>query len=442
MIHIPLAVLLANRLGELRVRQGGWRFLLVPGILVAIGVTAVFAPYLAAHIERPGTTIRQYGATLLSYLTPSLSNLYAGSWLRPLYRVENCLFAGFLPTALAAVGLVAARRRSTAPATPLSRGRSRALAAFLALALAGLVLGDLQTWTGVERYARLASHLPSHSYKGPLRLLLVGAGGRLLARRLWGGNREQRTGDGLWPRGLVLSGAVCLALSLPVVYRGAREILPGLDAMRVPSRFYPFVSLTLVYLAARGLSLLLDRIASPGRRRIAGALVLALLALELAPRPLPWVPMPRKEDFPPVYAWLAGRPEVNALLELPWQDSEVPWFILDLQAMYHGTRHWKPLVNGYSGFFPPFYQALRRRCCWPVPEGEVLEDLRRARVTHVLVHAGRLQKRWQRRRLREWERSGEVALVYSDEGKDRRVYRILSTSRSARAKSVAPGTAP
>src|SRR4029079_15999286 len=85
-----------------------------------------------------------------------------------------------------------------------------------------------------------------------------------------------------WRRGLLLSGALCFALTFPGIYAPLMRVVPGLSGMRVPARFYAFVSLTLVYLAAHGVDFLMSRASGP-RTRAALATALALiLAVELA----------------------------------------------------------------------------------------------------------------------------------------------------------------
>jgi hypothetical protein len=64
----------------------------------------------------------------------------------------------------------------------------------------------------------------------------------------------RRRGEGLdsWDRGLAISGLCCFALSFAIVYGPLMRVIPGLSGMRVPARFYIFVSFTLVWFAARG----------------------------------------------------------------------------------------------------------------------------------------------------------------------------------------------
>ncbi len=447
MIHVPLAVLALCRWRELRgyLREPAHRYVLAAVALSTVAVLAVlFGPYLRADrihgIERPRAVAQQYGATLLSYLNPGWWSIYSGPWPDRLWRPENSLFAGFLPTGLAVFGLLGLRRAGRqAPFPPLPPRRRLVGAGLLAAAGAGLLLGDLHTWSAPGRFPQLDRWVPGHSYLVPGLLVAGGGVGWLLLRRRWRGDWPLRWLPDPWIRGLLLSGLVCFALSLAPLYRLAWDLLPGLAGMRVPARFYPFVSLPLALLAGRGLDGLLDwfsgripdriwgRLPRPAVRWAAGLLAAALLAVDLAPRRLPWIPVPSEAELAPVHAWIAGQPEVRTLLVLPWDGPEGP--LREIAALYDGTRHWKPLVNGYSGHFPDLHRRLHALCCAAVPAGPALAELRAAGVTHVLVHVRQLPQRWQRRRTRAWPASGEVEVVY-DDGPDV-VFGILPTRRAA-----------
>jgi hypothetical protein len=90
--------------------------------------------------------------------------------------------------------------------------------------------------------------------------------------------------------------------------------------------------------------------------------------------------------------------------------------------MYFATRHWKPLVNGYSGDFPRSYEMVRRSC-WPAPTPAAIAQLRTWGVTHLLVHWKRTWQPWKRAAYKNLEASGDIALEKIF-GQDR-VYRIL-----------------
>jgi len=120
----------------------------------------------------------------------------------------------------------------------------------------------------------------------PTVLFLVGAAGR------WRRRREGPPDP--WERALALSGLLCFALTFPWVYVSLMRVVPGMNGMRVPARFYAFVSLTLVYFAGRGIDLLREKV--PGRwfRAALVALLGAGLLVELAPQPLRWRPLDRE----------------------------------------------------------------------------------------------------------------------------------------------------
>jgi hypothetical protein len=55
------------------------------------------------------------------------------------------------------------------------------------------------------------------------------------------------------------------------------------------------------------------------------------------------------------------------------------------QYMLNSTRHWRPLVNGYSGFLPGSY-GVHYGELHGFPDDRSLKALRDLQVTHVVVH--------------------------------------------------------
>jgi hypothetical protein len=417
MIHVPLAVLAANRLGDL------WRapnrrpllaVLLPTGLAAALVSLAVFWQYLTAGsgIRRYAGEIYHFGASLAGFATPSVWNLYQLGWTVPWRRAENGLFLGILPTALLLYALAAgirAHRRS--PERPLSAVRKGTLALLVLLAAGGWIAGEMRIWTGENPLASLGLG-DTRSYKNIAWLLLFGPIA-LLLRRLWGGG---------WPlslahfsrfeRGLALSGLATFLLCFPFVYEPLMHVVPGLSGMRVPGRFAALLTFVAAFFVARTLDGLTARAGRRGPALLAAAGI--FLAVELCPTPFPTVAMPGRAAQPPVYAWLARRPDVRALLELPLTDYET-----ELAYMHSATFHWKPLVNGYSGHLPQHYIHLKRQGLNPAPSPEMTEKLRTWGVTHVLVHQRSLPSRWQRQRVNVWQRQAGARLAYMDRYGDR-----------------------
>jgi hypothetical protein len=467
MIHVPLAVLLANRLPSL-VGGGRWRSALpalgATALVAAAAAGALFGKYWAVAEASglrwgPGAA-RTWGASVLSYLTPSRSNLYSELLPEGLYRPESSLFPGWLAAGLAVAGACDLRRRGrgTGPATTagagattataagapaprprLAAGRRLVLGGLLALAAVGWLGGEARTWSMPAPGKLQLAGLPAwatRNYSVPLLLVAVGMGGWALRRR-WFGRMPPRAG-GLdpWPRGLLLSGAVTAALSFPIFFDPMARLLPGLRAMRVPSRFDAFTSLAIVWLAASALDRRIGMRSRPGApapscrwRGIAlAAAVAALLLVEVCPRQFGWAPLEDEDDFPDVYSWIARQPDVHAVLELPLSDATLPSpYLVDISYMYYGTLHWKPLVNGYSAHAPSDLGWLRQRCCWPVPDAATLATLRRWGVTHLLVHRFELPL-WQRQELDRWEATGQAERLTAGGGF--RVYRLRPAGAS------------
>jgi hypothetical protein len=453
MIHVPLAVLAANRLPELR-RNGRWRAELPllggTAMIAAAAAGSLFGKYRevarAAGLHWGPSVLRIWGASLLSYLTPSPSNLYSGLLPELLHRPENSLFPGWLAAGLALLGACDLWRPSqaarvaggpagspagAAPATAAARlpaWRRAILLALLALAALGWLAGEARTWSAPTAPAFHLTGLPrwaTRNYSAPLALVVLGCGGWLALRRRWRGSRASLWNElDPWPRGLLAAGAATAALSFPIFFDPLARLLPGLEAIRVPARFYAFTSLAIVWLAAAALDRRLRERPPAARRRGAWIVIVvaALLLLEVCPRPVGWDELEEEDDFPDVTQWIADQPDIHAVLEIPLADPSLPApYLVNVSYMYYSTLHWKPLVNGYSAHSPLAVEWLSQRCCRPAPDAETLARLRLWGVTHILIHRSELPL-WQRQELERWEATGQAERLYTGGGD--RVYRI------------------
>lgn len=183
------------------------------------------------------------------------------------------------------------------------------------------------------------------------------------------------------------------------------KYVPGFDGLRVPARFHVFVMFSLAIFAAHGVKRLLS---GGGIWKTVGAkAALALLVLvEYASMPLPMKTIPIKKEIPEVYRWLATQGEDFALLELPLSKPDKPPAVTECERLYYSIYHWKKLVNGYSGYFPPLYDELRRR--WKeLSFDRNIADLQALGVRFIIVHASDLTKKEIQRIIKEWEVLGD-----------------------------------
>lgn len=388
MAHVPLAVIAALRLrrhGRELFRRDRLRVLVPTAAACGAAALAVFLPYLLISSRLGlGRSLREtldWSGTLLSFVTPPFGLRYSGPWLDAFHRPENELFAGFLPTALAVLGLAVLVGR--VPAAERRPWQRAALAAPLAVGGLALAAADLVTLRGRDVVTVFGAELDLHGYKGPGWVVLAAAGCWLALRRRWrppGGTWWAALST--WERGLLLGSLACALLTLPVAFLPLRDVLPGLSGMRVPPRFYPFVSLGVAYLAARGAAALLA-----GRTRrvrwVLAATLTGALCWELTPAaPVWWDPMPDlRSEAPPAHRWLAEhRAEVDAYLELPVGDDST-----ELRGMYFQTLHHVPMVNGYSGYAPRPALELLGCCAGAAMTRRGIERLHDAGVTHLVI---------------------------------------------------------
>lgn len=157
--------------------------------------------------------------------------------------------------------------------------------------------------------------------------------------------------------------------------------MPMLQGIRASVRFGYLVLAGIAALAAFGLMLLRTRLETRPRARAAvTAASLVLVTAEVLRIPVGY----REPNIIPA-AYSVLKDHAGAvLLELPLPDRR------DFQAnaayMLNSTLHWRPMVNGYSGFAPRSYQVhVENLRGFPDPHS--LAYLRRIGVTHVSVHA-------------------------------------------------------
>jgi hypothetical protein len=153
------------------------------------------------------------------------------------------------------------------------------------------------------------------------------------------------------------------------VYRG----------LRAPARLGVFVLMFLAVMAAYGYQALVLLRPPLVRAALVAALAFGLIAeyqvaFELAAY---------ANTAPPVYRVLASQPRgvvaefpVPRLDALPGDDAEFSYF---------STFHWFPIVNGYSGTYPPSYLARLEQLAG-FPDDPSIRQLRRDEVAYVIIH--------------------------------------------------------
>jgi hypothetical protein len=421
-----------------------WRTWLLAGTAVVVCTLPFLLPYLEVRkggdvgVRDPGEVAMFSADTHAFVQAPGASYLW-GERLTGLMRPEGEGFPGLVIAGLALVGLVwglraaiigarANRREDDAPWRQVATG-----------ILAVLWIGHIY---GVVSFAITGGvAVPSgdgwliYRQAGPLLARTLAVSLALIAvsptvRRVVGGVPQSALG--------YFAGAVALAAVLamgpsisaaghvisPGPYAWLSSLVPGFDGLRVPARYLMVVAFGLAVLSGYGAAAMLRRWPRPAMVLVVllscGLLAewwpgrfhtnvpLAAEGLEATPRTIH-----TRQDLPPLYKVVRDMPEAVVLLEFPF--GSTAW---DVQSVFYAGQHRRPLVNGYSGFFPDFQQDLIRTFAAsgddPAAAWRALLD---ASVTHVLVHEAAYSE-GRRRQVSDWLRTYGAVEVVAD-GTDR-----------------------
>jgi hypothetical protein len=334
---------------------GRWpvRRLAVAGGAFAAGALALL-PFLRGYkfflrdtygFSRGIGEIRGFSADAASLLSAG-EDLLVWSWVRVIERPEANLFPGLTIVLLCGLALRAARPFTPDALEPrwtamVRRALLVVLLAALAASALPLLYGAWHLTLGGLRIVSIArADKPfTVAFYAALVLIALLPGVRAVFRRRSTAAFYLIAAFATW---LFTLGPDPTFMDHRLLYRapyGLLMQLPGFEGLRVPARFW---TMTLVCLAVTG-ALAVHRLEGFARRTVIG---LALAGLLLDGWPKRFV----VRDAPPI------RPsprEATLRLDLPVADSSDP------QALYQQIFDPKPLLNGFSGFAPPHYAAMR-----------------------------------------------------------------------------------
>jgi hypothetical protein len=293
--------------------------------------------------------ISLFGADLTSLL--DASPLLRFWHLQKFHQPEGELFPGFTAAALLLL-LIIHSLWTSKPGGRAPRASLVLLAGaltFIGIAVSTLLVGP---WSiHVRKRVLLSVHFVSKPLSVGVLLLVLGLALEPRVAAAW----RRRSPLMFYVLATFLMYLLCFGprprfLGEPFIY-GPYSLLmalPGYDAVRVPARFAMLAALCLSVVAALAFARLTQR----GRWFVRAPLAAVVIAGILVDSWIGEMPLPA---LPVRLQALESLPEGTAVLELPLGETEP-----DVAAMYRGMYHRRPVVNGYSGFFPGSYDVLRR----------------------------------------------------------------------------------
>jgi hypothetical protein len=391
-----------------------WIDLVVAAVVIAAVTVPFVIPYMRVRQElqlaRSLTEVTRLSADVYAYATASGTERFWGRRIADVFpKAEGELFPGVVIVLLAVIGLVWGEPYHGAPNpgrfTPPEGRASRWRAWLMPLLAAVAALHVLAAIVAIVfRRVTVSLWLFDVRLNNVTQLLLRAAVAYALVLALSPPARRRAAAffrsRGFFFAALIAAMWLSLGpaphvlgrpLDLASPYRFLWDHVPGFEGLRVPARFTMIAMLMLAALGGYG--------ASAIARHRRGRIVLGVLAVGFlyeagaAPfiingmSPVRGFNTPEARLYPPnraqaVYTAVARTPAGSVLAELPLGQSD-----FDLRAMFYSTVHWRPLVNGYSGFFPLHYgRASFALSEIPRHPNASIDTLRELGATHVIVH--------------------------------------------------------
>lgn len=317
------------------------------GVLLAPVLYGYWRISRAYNLSRSIVEIRSYGADIASVLTASVFSR-TWNWLHVVRREEADLFPGLTVVLVAAGSLVMAWRSASRDGS----GHRRAARILLTLAaIAGtvsaarLAYGPYKLAIGSVQLVSVTS--PEKPISVAVACLAIASLLHPAVRGAW----RRRSPLAFYAVATVAMWLFSLGpsptlMNKPALYKAPYAwllMVPGMDGVRVPARFWMLGVLCLAVTAALGLRHIVHR--WPRVAHVLPGLVVLGLLIDAWPTPLPM--MRRPADLP-------NHATADFRLDLPLGPD------FDTVTLFRATTHGRALVNGYSGYFAPHYQSMQR----------------------------------------------------------------------------------
>ena len=347
---IPLAMWMMHR----TLQTGKWRHGIATGVLIGLqGLSCVYYTIFLA------TILVVVGPVLLTTAAP-------GMWK----RATLSLAAGALVTI--AMLLPYARAYNTARADVGVRERM--------LTLQGFSVGPKHYLVATPNnvlYGQATKSISVHERRLFMGFLVMG----LMVAGLWPPINRVR---------IAYAMALAIAVDISFAHRGLLlgwlyDHVSVYQGLRVPTRIGQLALLAAAVLAGFGVARVLSWIEARRSHLVRRAFLVICLVVgaEYLMYPVPLVPVPTQASASS--AWLRDQPAAPvAVLPVPRHNVDWRRFIIESRYEFESIFHWRPLVNGYSGFLPPSFYVNNERLLG-FPSDEAVAHLRQLGVGYVVV---------------------------------------------------------
>ncbi len=199
---------------------------------------------------------------------------------------------------------------------------------------------------------------------------------------------------------LIMLGPILFVLGrntgIPMPFLLVHKLIPGGEAMRVPSRFILPMLLAVSILCGFGFCIFqrfLDQFSLTLRNcALVGVAIILIFDYEI--RNFKGVTLKSSNDFPPVYKYLSKASLSSPVLELPFYS----W--AKFKYLHYQTKHWRPKVGGFSGWVPPTFGFLNDQV-QSCPKESCARLLQIVPFDSLVVHLDRIPS-YKRKKFETW----------------------------------------
>lgn len=173
---------------------------------------------------------------------------------------------------------------------------------------------------------------------------------------------------------------------LPGLWAFFYHLIPGFGSIRATGRYSIFFLLAAAVIIGYGLHQFFKaKKISYKKQAITVSFIIILLFIEFSFTPNYNTYALFNQSPPPVYYWLKSQSNDNIYIELPLglnlQDKNY-----DTHYEFYSIHHFKRIVNGYSGYAPPEFEALNSRLISFDINHSDIEYIKDYGATHIIFH--------------------------------------------------------
>jgi hypothetical protein len=208
-----------------------------------------------------------------------------------------------------------------------------------------------------------------------------------------------------------------------LTYRALYDYVLPFRALRIPARMGLIAGFSVAVLGGCGAARLASRLQSSSAQRTLFVALASLMVAEYASKPVQIHTVQRQP--PQVYADIIrdrGDAPTAAIFDFPASALDDPTY------MYYSTFHWQHVVNGYSGFFPPWYSRFIETTN-QLPSDAAFNAIRQHGTRYLVVHGERLYGNRYPTLIEDLDKRSDLVLVSRHAWYDNRKHSEISAYR-------------